>query len=281
MGTEPTLFSFPARHHSLPDSSTYRASFPLPTGLHPTLKLTMPRERLSPPRTASPGTCSLHTFITLPSTVFADKYQLSTSDPLFLHSHNLLSLRSIAGETDLEVPDWVTERWGSNLLLELATPQSTSLKSDSGDWEVTIPLHLRYLHPSGSGYRNISIPWPILFWACAGDEGKKLDQNPFDRVHLGWDELFTPRTTFYQLHPVPLESDAGTEVALEPRLVEQIQVPVLRIDEGADGSSQIRNIELGTLVVIVIGFMWVLSKLGLVARSHGIGENPPVKEKDT
>ena len=220
----------------------------------------------------------MHTFITLPSTVFADKYQLSTSDPLFLHSHNLLSLRSIAGETDLEVPDWVTERWGSNLLLELATPPPNSQQGDSGDWEVTIPLHLRYLHPSGSGYRNISIPWPIVFWACAGDEGKKLGQNPFDRVHLGWDELFTPRTTFYQLHPTPLQSE---EASLQPGLVEQIQVPALRIEDGPDGSSQIRNIEVGTLLVIVIGFMWVLSKLGLVARSHGVEENPPAKEKST
>ena len=77
---------------------------------------------LVPPASTPPSTtCALHTYLTLPSPLFADKYQLSTSDPIFLGSHNLVSLRSISGETDLEAPDYLVEKWGSNLLLELAT----------------------------------------------------------------------------------------------------------------------------------------------------------------
>lgn len=250
----------------------------------------MPRQALSSPPTSPKGACSLLSFVTLPSTVFADKYQLSTTDSLFLQSHNLVSLRSIAGETDLEVPDWVTERWGSNLLVELATPQPHNTQGDASDkWEVAIPLHLRYLHPSASGHRNISVPWPIVFWACAAGEGEmKLDKNPFDRVDLVWDELFTPHTMFYQLHPSPATSEAGSsgDANWQPKLVEEIQFPVLRIGQGLDGSTQARIIELGTVLVIVAGFVWILWKLGFVDRKYEVGRNERSstrtrKEKDS
>ncbi|KAL1957662.1 hypothetical protein VTO42DRAFT_5639 [Malbranchea cinnamomea] len=278
---KPTLFSFPSRHQPLPDTSTYRTSFVFPTGLHPTLKLSIPRGALSPPATAPKGACSLHAFLTLPSSIFADKYQLSTTDRLFLQSHNLVSLRSIAGETDLEVPDWVTERWGSHLLFELATQQPNNLRNQSDDWEATIPLHLRYLHPSASGYRNISVPWPVVFWACSGEEGRHLEKSPFDRTHLHWDELFTPRTIFYQLHPAPTGAESRDDLNPQRRLIEQIQVPVLRIDKGSPEIAQARVLELSTVFVIVFGFLWVLWKLGLVIRSHGVGRNNTSKVKNT
>ena len=228
----------------------------------------MPRQALSPPAIASKHACSLHSFITLPSTIFADKYKLSTTDPLFLQSHNLVSLRSIAGETDLEIPDWVTERWGSNLLLELATPRPQQIQENPTDtWEITIPLHLRYLHPSSSGHRNISIPWPIVFWACASEEEEaKLDKNPFDRKNLTWDELFTPRTIFYQLNPSPTANET-------PKLVENILVPVLQIGHGPDGDARVKGIEVGTVLAIFAGFIWVLWKLGVVTRKYGVESN--------
>jgi hypothetical protein len=124
----PTLFSFPSRHHLLPPAQsalqTYRVSFQSPTGLHPTMQISFPSSADLDPPTKKPdeSTCALHTYLTLPSAIFADKYQLSSTDELFLNSHNLQALRSIAGETDLEAPDYVVQKWGSNVLLELATP---------------------------------------------------------------------------------------------------------------------------------------------------------------
>ncbi|KAL2361281.1 hypothetical protein RJZ56_005819 [Blastomyces dermatitidis] len=296
---KPTLFSFPSRHHPLPNSSKYTTTFRHPTGLHPTLQLSITRSALTatPPRAPPDSKCGLHTYLTLPSSVFADKYQLSTTDPLFLQSHNLLSLRAIAGETDLEAPDWVTERWGSSLLLELATPPSSNThKSTHGnrnddndnDWQVTIPLHLRYLHPSPSGYRNISVPWPVIFWACTPEDeereesaadgrGKMMAINPFDRVRLGWDGLFAPGTLFYQLHPdtaTSTDEDAHVHLGAERgMMVEKIQVPVLRIDDGNDGGllDNVRSIEMVTLVVVVFGFLWVLRSLGRVVKEGGLG----------
>lgn len=175
-----------------------------------------------------------------------------------MKSHNLVSLRAVSGETDLEAPDWVVPRWGSNLLLELATPQDQGSK---GDWDITIPLHLRYLHPSPSGNRTVSVPWPVVFWACTAEQGTKMGVNPFDRVNLGWEGLFGPRTMFYQLDPSP----SGQQ----NRLVEEITVPVLPMKDGEDGARQARTIEIGTVATILLGFAWVLWKLGLVAWSSG------------
>lgn len=160
---------------------------------------------------------------------------------------------------DLEAPDWSVSRWGSNWLLELASP--SEIEQSAEDWNATIPLHLRYLRPSESGYRSASIPWPVVFWACSAEDGTKMGTNPFDRANLGWEGLFGPRTMFYQLHP---SSDHEKGV-----LVEDLDVPVLTLKKGG-GIFESQVIELGTVVVIVLGFLWVLWKLGLVTRSSGI-----------
>ncbi|CEL09892.1 Putative Protein pbn1 [Aspergillus calidoustus] len=264
---KPTLFSFPSRHHLHPEGAAYSVSFSPPTGLHPTMTISMPRETLKGPPGRPDAECALHAYLTLPSSVFGDKYQLSTSDELFLKSHNLVALRAVAGETDLEAPDWFVSHWGSSWLLELATPSQSDKNLE--DWNVTIPLHLRYLHPSESGYRTAFVPWPVVFWACTAEDGTKMGMNPFDRVNLGWEGLFGPKSMFYQLQPSPTNEDAV--------LVEELNVPVLTLQEGGS-LFQSRIIELSTVAVITLGFLWVLWKLGLVAGSSGI--RPQRREAD-
>lgn len=266
-GPEQTLFSFPSRHHSLPEDATYTVSFPRPTGLHPTMTISLSGSSLNPPPAPQEASCGIYTYLTLPSSVFGDKYQLSTADPLFLQSHNLVALRAVSGATDLEAPDWVVPSWGSNLLFELAAPAGTDLPDH---WNITIPLHLRYLRPSESGYRSSAIPWPVVFWACTAAEDTDMSGNPFDRVNLGWESLFGPQTTFYQLHP------SGAKTA---RLVEELRVPVLRLKED-DSIFQTKVIELGTVAVITLGLVWVLWKLGLVVRSRGEGRQIDKEKKE-
>ena len=194
--------------------------------------------------------CALHAYLTLPSVLFPDPYQLSTTDSLFLSSHNLVAARSISGETDLEAPDYVLEKWGSNVLLELATPDVAEYFSQSAadtTWDVTIPLHLRYLAPSNTSTTSVQIPWPIVFWACTAEEGTKFPVNPFDRVNLGYDGLFGTRTMFYHLDPVV--KDGG-------KLVSTLKVPVLNTE--AIGSEWV---ESGTVVVVLLGWMWVVWKM--------------------
>lgn len=241
---DPTRFSFPSRHHECPPKSgtIYSTTFPHPRGLHPVLRLTFPSTSMPPPL----PTCALHTYIILPSSIFPDKYQLSSA--LFLTSQNLRSLRSVSGETDLEAPNWVISKWGSTLLVELAPPTLES--SSSSEWHASIPLHLRYLPPTFNGTSSVSIPWPIVFWACPNDEGAKMSTNPFDRVNLGFESLFGQRTMFYHLQPA--QSTAMSDFG--GQLVENLQVPVLA--QGWDG-----YVEAGTVGCVLFGVLWLIWKL--------------------
>jgi hypothetical protein len=202
---------------------------------------------LSPPD----ETCALHTYLTLPSALFPDKYQLS--EPLFLASKNLRSIKSVSGETDLEAPDWAVGKWGSSMLVELAPPSS----STAAPWHSDIPLHLRYLAPTAGGIAHTDIPWPVVFWACRAKEGSKMETNPFDRVNLGYDGLFGQMTAFYHLEP------DGSAVNASRGLVENLAVPVLDQNHTA-------WLEFVTVVVIIGGFVWVLWRL--VQVGLGVGE---------
>ncbi|KAF2226533.1 PIG-X [Elsinoe ampelina] len=259
---KPTLFSFPSRHHQLPASSpesfTFTTTFREPTGLHPTLQLHFSPSNLTGPLPS----CSLHTYLTLPSTLFIDRHQLS--DPLFLASQNLAALHSLSGATDLEAPEWVVQQWGSAALFSLVTPDDLPRASQpkAGEpWTVSVPLHLRYLpprhgkdsatYPSSAidgddttkpGKLTTSVPYPVVFWACPADSGLKMNVNPFDKVNLGYDGLFGPKTLFYHVPPT------GATLTVE------VEVPVLDLD-GAGW------VESGTGLVVLVGFAWVLWKL--------------------
>lgn len=237
----PTLFSFPSRHHALPSSRkmAFKVSFLEPTGLHPTLSLSLSPALPSPPSSG----CALHTYVVTPSTLFIDRHQFN--DALFLSSRNLKSLRSLSGATDLEAPEYATTLWGSAALLEIALPSSrpSSPLSEDDTWKVEIPLHLRYLTPSSNHSAEvISFPWPVVFWACYSEEGTKFPVNPFDRTHLGYETLFGPRTVFYH---VPSEGKV---------LMETISVPVLN-------AGRAWYVQHATIVAIAVGFLWVLQKL--------------------
>ncbi|OQO03677.1 hypothetical protein B0A48_10342 [Cryoendolithus antarcticus] len=238
-----TLFAFPSRHHALSQKlakQKFRAAFQQPTGLHPKLDLTFASARsVAPPA----NSCALHAYLTLPVSLFIDRYQFS--DALSLQSQNLKALHSLSGEDDLEAPAWVLKSWGSAALFEVAHP-NTIESASSGPWTITIPTHLRYVKPSAnvsaSSQENLQIPSPILFWACPAEEGLKFATNPFDRVNLGFDGLFGPKTLFYHVQ------SADTNGLLD------LQVPVL------DPTSS-RWVSMATSAVVVAGFSWVLWKL--------------------
>jgi len=258
LSQEPTRFQTPTRHYPLLTSSTpplphpitYTITFATPTGLHPTLVLTFPTQHLVPPNPS----CKLHTHLTLPSALFIDKYQFT--DPIFLASKNIAALRSLAGATDLEAPDWVVKEWGSAALFELtshspstSTSTSTSTsKQTSQHFNVSIPLHARYLPASHTPSTLIPIPHPVVFWACRADEGAKMAANPFDRVHLGYEALFGAKTRFMHVEPKG-----------DRELVVWIDVPVLDLER--TGWVQVGT--LGTVVGAFLGLCWVLFGRGV------------------
>jgi hypothetical protein len=67
--------------------------------------------------------------------------------------------------------------------------------------------------------------------------------NPFDRVHLGYEALFGPKTRFMHVEP------EGTR-----ELVEWIDVPVLDLR----GTGWVEMGTVGTVVVAFLGLCWVL-----------------------
>lgn len=163
-------------------------------------------------------------------------------------------MRSISGETDLEAPKWLVHKWGSAVMLELSPPhppeQLGHESEQSGGWSAEIPLHLRYLHPKKGGMSVAEVPWPTVFWACPAHEGTKMRNSPFDRSNLGYDGLFGPRTLFYHLMPQRRLGQDGGSV----KLVESVKVPVL-------DSEKVANVEMGTVVVVLFGVLWIVGKL--------------------
>ncbi|KAI1828241.1 PIG-X [Xylaria intraflava] len=240
----PVLFAFPSRHKT--SDSTYSSTFLRPWGLHPTLQLSIDSNKSPLP---SDSTCSLYVYLTLPRTIFVDKYQLG--DDLFLSSKNLTALRYISQPVDLEAPDYAMKLWGSSVLLELQPPGA------QGDlpWTAEIPLHLRYLAPAEGGYESIDIPWPAVFWACNAEEKIEFPNSPFDRANLGYDGLFDPQTLFW--HISPKSEGHGS-------LNHRIQVPVL-------DSNRIEWISAGTTIVVLIGFAYIIFKLASVYWRTGYG----------
>ncbi|KAM4055285.1 PIG-X / PBN1 domain-containing protein [Hirsutella rhossiliensis] len=229
----PVLFAASSRHR-LSDMS-FSSEFLMPAGLHPTLQLKLSTNK--PP--VQDSECAPYAYLTLPRKIFADRYQFE--DRLFLASKNLTASRYTTLPVDLEAPEYTTKTWGSNVLVELAPP----LPSKKQAWTVQLPLHIRYLKPTVSGYAQVEVPYPAVFWACeSGSEGD-FSTNPFDRRHLGYDELFSSETTFWHAAPKP---EVGN------RIMSSISVPVLK-EEGAAW------VRLGTTAVVGLGCAWVIWKL--------------------
>ena len=256
-----TLFAFPSRHRQA--DGRFSAAFLAPTGLHPTLRLTVETTKPAPSDVKEDWNCGLYSYFTLPRVIFADKYQLN--DPLFLASKNISTLSFISQPVDLEAPEYVMKIWGSSLLLELAPPKGNS-KKESGPWTAHVPLHLRYLEPKEGGYSGVHIPYPAVFWACAGGAGGDGDgdggvfaKSPFDRAHLGYDGLFEQKTLFWHVDPVP-EPGAGVG---GDSLMNVVIVPVADVEQTGWVSPV-------TLLVIMLGFGWVLERLfGALTRYRG------------
>ncbi|KIH91841.1 protein pbn1 [Sporothrix brasiliensis 5110] len=269
------MFAFPSRHRTAAGGASYSATFTQPTGLHPTLQLRVapgPPPHHHNPDDGKFGSCKLHTYLTLPRYIFADRYQLG--DVLFLASKNLTALHHMTQPVDLEAPDYAVPVWGSAALIELAPPVGlTEEQQRSSEWTAEIPLHLRYLLPADGGYRSVEVPYPLVFWACEADKDVQFTTNPFDRVHVGYDGLFDETTEFWHLKPDP-SLGAASSASSTDALTIPIRVPVL-------DSSKAQWVNVGTSAAILLGFSWVLWKLLSVYLRTGYGRTAHAKEAET
>ncbi|ODA82605.1 hypothetical protein RJ55_01112 [Drechmeria coniospora] len=248
----PALFSYPSRHRR--SDASFSSQFLTPAGLHPTLQL-----RISSNKPPVPDAeCALHAYFTFPKFIFADRYQYE--DKLFLASKNLTASRYASLPVDLEAPAYTTNTWGSTVLLELAPPVSY----EGSAWTAEMPLHLRYLEPSASGYVPIEVPYPAVFWACDSGTDADFSTNPFDRMQLGYDELFDSQAMFWHLTPQP---ESGN------RIMSPMAVPVLKT-AGEDW------VGIGTALAVGLGFAWVLWKLVGVYVAGGYRAKPATTSRD-
>lgn len=255
--TEPSavLFAYAARHRQAEGS--FSADFVEPTGLHPTLRLTI----RSDTRFADDDECRPYVYLTLPNTIFTDRYQLA--DDLFLASKNLTAVPYISKPVDLEAPAYTTESWGSNVLLQLSGPPQSPNTPPAEVWTAEVPLHLRYSEPSSTGLRSTNVPYPVVFWACESTADIDFSTSPFDRTQLGYDGRFKPSTVFWHVEPQPKVGN---------RIINSIDIPVLN-------QSKDSMVALGTSVVIALGFCWVLWRIIAGYTKHGYG-NVTVARKE-
>lgn len=291
-----TLFAFPTRHRACP--AAFQASFETPTGLHPTLHISLPKGAATTPdigkmEEGAVARCGLHAYLTLPSALFIDRHAFS--DPLFLASQGLKGLKAFSGAMDLEAPDWSVKAWGSTALFELRGGDGETSPADATTdtgLRATIPLHLRYLSPSNSssaaappetkrdgttparsGITALTVPPPAVFWACtplSTSPGKDPTINPFDRLHLGYNDLFPVGTVFYHIPPTP--SNATTSTSSSSVMLD-LQVPVLNLSPQQHSLFSAAGIEFGTVGAILVGVGWVLWCLFRpVGGAGGIGD---------
>lgn len=167
---EPTMFTFPHRHHVL-KSGLIKTELHPANGSHPVMLTHLPSSSVKGlvDRTIDYETCQLHALYTLPKEVFVDKYQLTQFAQF--KSGGIKEVRGIWGETDLEDPAYKTPAWGSLLLIDV--PKSTKATT------LELPLHLRYMEPViGGGKTEVDLLPPELFWACENTvEGRFPSQS--------------------------------------------------------------------------------------------------------
>lgn len=129
-----------------------------------------------------------------------------------------------------------------------------------------MPLHLRYLSPAPGGYRTAQVPHPAVFWACTTEEGTKFPASPFERVNLGYDGLFGPRTVFWHVDP----STQGAAAVGGAKLLSEVRVPVLDVDKTG-------WVSVGTAAAVLLGFGWISWKLLSVYLRTGYGPQQQMK----
>ncbi|KAK9452176.1 PIG-X [Limtongia smithiae] len=288
----PTLFDFEPRHRKLREPAQYASHFRLPYGLHPkhlthiTGNLTMPRtkSKVLTDDANSAVTCGLYGYYTMPSYLFVDQYQISDLTELPSIS-GVKRVVGIWGETDLEIPVWMVDKWGSTMLLELQPPvqqqeedltdvavaEGPTVSATVGTgFDIEVPMHSRYEVPAwNTSTVAHDIPWPIFFWACNGSSESEMITGPFDSNGHGHESFFAPGTSFSYLVPDkpysnPLDNSTSD-------LVTDLHIPVVPLDT-------YKYVQPWTVAVILLGAFWIIGKtLQGLKRDGGIRKRQGVK----
>jgi PIG-X / PBN1 len=132
---------------------TFTSYFESSTGFHPTYKICV---LLEDDAHSTNKDCYLHVAITLPPDVLLDPYELE-------NYHSAFTFRTTSA-TDLESPVFGVETRDSQVFLNVTLTNETRHNVC-----IDFPIHMRYGRLlNHSGYRNVIIPYPRVFWSCPG-----------------------------------------------------------------------------------------------------------------
>lgn len=211
------MFYSQPRHIDLHAALNFESSFVRPIGLHPVHHISF-NEYPTPPMNDQLFDCELFAYYRLPNSLFVDRNE-------FIDKRDV-QLVGVWGETDLEIPSYSTNKWGSDSLFRIS-PNLTA-NSCNDEFCFDIKFHSRYQSVDANNYYNFSIDKPEIFWACEISESKmslaledsqmsKLEsedllkvftenilfKNPLDiKNPFNMEGLFTNNTLFYHFDAV-------------------------------------------------------------------------------
>ncbi|KAJ7913886.1 PIG-X [Mycena leptocephala] len=188
---------------------------------------------------SAPGfpNCSLHLHYALPSIVFVDPYELSNRADAYSFEY--------AGPSNLELPVFALgaedEEADAGLLVSV-----TQRLHDDGALDVEVPLHVRYgqTAANGSPFQLTQVPWPDAFLACPAYH---LHLHP--HLHLVTSMLPPMRRSF---------ASAFDGVPIVRLMPPQGAVPVETIRTPVGAAADVARVELGTAVVILAAFFYLV-----------------------
>ncbi|EGO21814.1 hypothetical protein SERLADRAFT_474725 [Serpula lacrymans var. lacrymans S7.9] len=186
-------------------------------------------------QTGAKHECTLHFLHMLPPDIIVDPYELIDLH----HSFNIF------GVSNLELPVSAVQDFGTVLLLNASLPNRNE---NDIDITIDIPIHIRYGVPSShNSHKTIEVKPPASFWACPTGSSEYVYDFPDIPS-----ELYSPLKRAWP-HPVSFFS-------AESMSTDTISIPV-------GGLEDLFYVELGTVGVIIVAFLYLLQKSVVVART--------------
>lgn len=222
-----TLFHVKPRHRDVPHADIRYVK----NGLHPKVVFENVPDA---PVADDISRCSLYAYLTLEKSVFLDPFQLPDG----------INVVANYGTRDLELPEYLVNVWGNEVLLEV---------TEDAILPLDLTLHTRYQNPSRFAlYNHLSIDKPVLFYACESraTDAQVLKASPFDNkrpVGGNYEKFFTDDTVFF--HAL----DRGQF---------SLDIPTLSLDKDF--------INTATLSVVCLGFFLILIKSFFKFRSRAV-----------
>ncbi|KAF8273868.1 PIG-X [Lactarius quietus] len=195
--------------------------------------------------------CALHLYFDLPAQLFADPYELD-------HRRGSYTFERF-NPGNLEAPVFAPGAGGpSGLLLDVIVPEGDRGESreDNNILSIEVPLHARYGVPKKDGelIDEVVLPPPQAFWACP--------QEHADGDGNGGEHMQVPDVLHKVVEFAPALKRASKFILIPHS--EAVQAQTFRVPVG--NARDIALVETGTVVVVLLAFMYLLRTIVRVSR---------------